>query len=99
MLGFKKQIIFSTLSAKAPFSTKLDTRVKYGAIRAHTRAMTAFCGDDDRLMGMACISLDDPALAANAKPFLCLNDACSRTLAFMRQPAQARRLVPPGAAR
>ncbi len=29
MLGFKKQVIFSTLSAKAPFSTRLDTRVKY----------------------------------------------------------------------
>ena len=69
MLGFKKQIIFSTLSAKAPFSTKLDTRVKYGAVRAHTRAMTAFCGDDDRLMGMACISLDDPALAVQELEF------------------------------
>ena len=69
MLGFKKQIIFSTLSARAPFSTKLSTRVKYGAVRAHTRAMTAFCGDDTRLMGMACISLDDPDLAVQELEF------------------------------
>jgi len=69
MLGFKKQIIFSTLSARAPFSTKLSTRVKYGAVRAHTRAMTAFCGDDKRLMGMACISLDDPDLAVQELEF------------------------------
>jgi uncharacterized protein len=69
MLGFKKQIIFSTLSARAPFSTKLSTRVKYGAVRAHTRAMTAFCGDDERLMGMACISLDDPDLAVKELEF------------------------------
>jgi predicted TIM-barrel fold metal-dependent hydrolase len=69
MLGFKKQIIFSTLSARAPFSTKLSTRVKYGAVRAHTRAMTAFCGDDERLMGMACISLDEPDLAVQELEF------------------------------
>ena len=69
MLGFKKQIIFSTLSARAPFSTKLSTRVKYGAVRAHTRAMTAFCGDDERLMGMACISLDEPDLAVQEREF------------------------------
>ena len=69
MLGFKKQIIFATLSARAPFSTKLSTRVKYGAVRAHTRAMTAFCGDDERLMGMACISLDDPDLAVQELEF------------------------------
>ena len=37
MLCFKKQIIFSTLSAKAPFSATLDTHVKYGAVRAHMR--------------------------------------------------------------
>lgn len=69
MLGFKKQIIFSTLSAKVPFSTKLDTRMKYGAVRAHTRAMAAFCGDDDRLMGMTCISLDNPTLAVKELEF------------------------------
>lgn len=69
MLGFKKQIIFATLSARAPFSTKLSTRVKYGAVRAHTRAMTAFCGDDERLMGMACISLDEPDLAVQELEF------------------------------
>lgn len=69
MLGFKKQIIFSTLSARAPCSAKLSTRIKYGAVRAHTRAMTAFCGDDERLMGMACISLEDPDLAVQELEF------------------------------
>ena len=31
--------------------------------------MTAFCGDDERLMGMACISLDDPDLAVQELEF------------------------------
>jgi predicted TIM-barrel fold metal-dependent hydrolase len=31
--------------------------------------MTAFCGADDRLMGMACISLDDPTLAVKELEF------------------------------
>lgn len=63
LLGFKKQVVFSTLSASIPFSTKLAPKALYGAARAHTRAMTDFCGTDERLMGIACIALDDPALA------------------------------------
>ena len=48
-----------------PFSpsSKLDPALRYGAARAHNRHMADFCSVDDRLMGVAVVPLDDPALA------------------------------------
>lgn len=69
LLGFQKQLVFSTLSVPIPFSTKLDNKISYGAARAHTRAMTDFCGTDSRLMGVATISLDHPELACKELDF------------------------------
>jgi predicted TIM-barrel fold metal-dependent hydrolase len=63
LLGFKKQLVFASVSEAMVFSTRLDMDVRYGAARAHNRAMHAFCADDDRFMGVAAITLDDPALA------------------------------------
>ncbi|MCR9094770.1 MAG: amidohydrolase [bacterium] len=65
LLGFKKQLVFATHSVVSPFhpSSKKSTRWKYGAARAHNRHMAAFCGDDDRLMGVGVCALDDPAAA------------------------------------
>jgi len=63
LLGFKKQLVFASVSEGLVFSQKLDMDVRYGAARAHNRAMHAFCADDDRFMGVAAITLDDPALA------------------------------------
>lgn len=62
MLGFRKQLVFATHSVATPFSpsSKLESRIRYGAARAHNRHMTAFCGHDPRLMGVAVVPLDDP---------------------------------------
>lgn len=65
MLGFKRQLVFATHSVAMPFSpsSKIDLKLRYGAARAHNRHMAAFCGGDDRLLGVAIAPLDDPALA------------------------------------
>ena len=65
MLGFARQLVFATHSVTLPFhpSSKTDPRLRYGATRAHNRHMFDFCANDERLMGVAVIPLDDPALA------------------------------------
>ena len=65
LLGFAKQLVFATHSVAMPFSpsSKLDPALRYGAARAHNRHMADFCSVDDRLMGVAVVPLDDPALA------------------------------------
>jgi predicted TIM-barrel fold metal-dependent hydrolase len=65
MLGFRKQLVFATHSVATPFSPsrKLTNDVRYGATRAHNRAMSEFCADDDRLMGVGIVPLDDPGQA------------------------------------
>ena len=65
MLGFKKQLVFPTHSLHMPFSpnSKIDDKVRYGGARAHNRHMADFCSIDDRLMGVAAIPLEKPALA------------------------------------
>jgi predicted TIM-barrel fold metal-dependent hydrolase len=65
MLGFARQLVFATHSVAFPFSasSKLDPKLRYGAARAHNRHMADFCAADDRLMGVAIVPLDEPALA------------------------------------
>jgi predicted TIM-barrel fold metal-dependent hydrolase len=65
LLGFKKQLVFATHSVAMPFSasSKLELGLRYGAARAHNRHMADFCANDARLIGVAVIPLDDPALA------------------------------------
>jgi predicted TIM-barrel fold metal-dependent hydrolase len=62
MLGFRKQLVFATHSVATPFSPsrKLGNELRYGATRAHNRAMSEFCADDDRLMGVGIVPLEDP---------------------------------------
>ena len=62
MLGFRKQLVFATHSVATPFSPsrKLSNEVRYGATRAHNRAMSEFCADDARLMGVGIVPLEDP---------------------------------------
>ncbi len=71
MLGFKKQLVFATHSVATPFSpsSKISPRLRYGATRAHNRHMIDFCAGDDRLMGVAIVPLDDPALALEELDF------------------------------
>jgi predicted TIM-barrel fold metal-dependent hydrolase len=61
LLGFEKQLVFATHSVKPIFhpSTTMTNRLRYGATRAHNRAMAEFCANDDRLMGVGVVPLND----------------------------------------
>ncbi len=58
-LGFRRQLVFSTFSA-SQYLHHEDLDVRYGGIRAHNRAMAAFCGRDSRLIAAGQASLTDP---------------------------------------
>jgi predicted TIM-barrel fold metal-dependent hydrolase len=58
-LGFSRQLVFSTFSA-SQYLHHEDPDVRYGGIRAHNRAMAAFCGRDSRLIAAGQVSLADP---------------------------------------
>ena len=62
LLGFDHQVVYSSLCA--PLFDLGDTDLRYGAYRAHNRAMAGFCGEDARLCGVALCDLDDPDRAA-----------------------------------
>lgn len=64
-LGFARQLVFATHSVALPFhgDARTDPRLRYGATRAHNRHMQEFCANDERLLAVAIIPLDDPALA------------------------------------
>ncbi len=61
LLGFKRQLVFSTFAG--PFIRSKDRDFMYAATRAHSRAMVDFCSGDERLMPVALIPLDDPDAA------------------------------------
>lgn len=61
LLGFKGQLVFPTFST-AHIASR-DDDLCYAGTRAASRAMVDFCGDDERLMGVAMISLRDPVRA------------------------------------
>ena len=63
LLGFDQQFVFSTFSAPIAFDPNSDLELRYGAARAHNRAMSDFCSADDRLVGVALPPLDDPRAA------------------------------------
>lgn len=58
-LGFNRQLVFSTFSA-SQYLHHEDLEVRYGGIRAHNRAMAAFCSVDSRLIAAGQVSLADP---------------------------------------
>lgn len=58
LLGFNRQVIFSTFCARLIFGAENDA-IAYGAAAAHNRAMAAFCGGDSRLIGVAMVPLQD----------------------------------------
>ncbi|WP_293676332.1 amidohydrolase family protein [uncultured Phenylobacterium sp.] len=61
LLGFRRQVVFSSFCARPIFEASPD--VAYAAARAHNRAMAAFCNGDRRLIGVAMVPLDDPEQA------------------------------------
>ncbi len=62
MLGFRRQVIFSSLCARLIFADP-DLDIRYGAAQAQNRAMADFVGGDDRLIGVGMVPLDDPGRA------------------------------------
>ena len=62
LLGFKRQVIFSSFSARPIFGAA-SVDLRYAAARAHNRAMAEFCSADARLIGVAMTTLDDPERA------------------------------------
>ena len=60
LLGFEKQLVFTTLSGTVVFDRRLDPELQYAATRAHNRGILAFCADDARLLPVGIIPLQDP---------------------------------------
>ncbi len=65
MLGFQRQVIFSSFCARLIFAAP-DNRGAYASAQAHNRAMAEFCRADPRLLGIAMVPLTDVALALDA---------------------------------
>jgi predicted TIM-barrel fold metal-dependent hydrolase len=62
LLGFSKQLVFSTFAA-TQFASD-DPELLYGGTRAHNRAMAEFCAADPRLVAVGFVPWDDPARTA-----------------------------------
>jgi predicted TIM-barrel fold metal-dependent hydrolase len=58
LLGFRRQVVFSSFCARLIFDADSDD-IGYGAAAAHNRAMAEFCAGDSRLMGVAMVPLQD----------------------------------------
>ena len=58
LLGFQRQIIFSSFCARLIFAAPNDD-IGYATAAAHNRAMAAFCEADSRLMGVGMVSLSN----------------------------------------
>jgi predicted TIM-barrel fold metal-dependent hydrolase len=57
LLGFEHQVVYSSLCA--PLFDIADPALRYGAYRAHNRAVAGFCAGDERLLGVGICDLDD----------------------------------------
>lgn len=62
LLGFERQVVFSSFCARLIFG-EADDRIAYAAAGAHNRAMAEFCDADPRLLGVAMVPLQDVARA------------------------------------
>jgi predicted TIM-barrel fold metal-dependent hydrolase len=62
-LGFSLQLVFSTFAA-TQFLWHSDPKVLYGGARAHNRAISSFCTNDDRMLAVGIVPLNDASLAA-----------------------------------
>ena len=61
LLGFRRQVVFSSFCATKIFTAPDD--VRYAAAAAHNRSMAEFCAGDHRLLGVALVPLDEPRQA------------------------------------
>jgi predicted TIM-barrel fold metal-dependent hydrolase len=58
LLGFPKQVVFSSFCARLIFDAA-NNDIAYGAASAHNRAIAEFCAADPRLIGVAMVPLQD----------------------------------------
>ncbi|MBA2608259.1 MAG: amidohydrolase family protein [Actinobacteria bacterium] len=65
LLGFERQLVFSTFSV-GQYESAADLDVVYGGADAHNRGIAEFCGADHRLVGVGQVPLVDPDRAAVA---------------------------------
>ena len=72
LLGFQRQLVFSTFSP-SQFLFSDDPDVRRGGLRAHNRGVADFCAADERLLAVGLVPLDDPELAAD-EVARCLDD-------------------------
>ncbi len=64
LLGFDKQLVFSTFAPTQFLDDDQD--LLYGGTRAHNRAMAEFCANDERLIAVGFVPLNDPQRAERA---------------------------------
>ena len=83
LLGFKRQVVFSSFCATKIF-TNPDPTVCRAAAAAHNRAMAEFCDGDSRLIGIAIASLDEPDSA-----LALIDEALELTLGAVWIPSRA----------
>ncbi|MFQ5697549.1 MAG: amidohydrolase family protein [Myxococcota bacterium] len=62
LLGFERQLVFSSITAGTLFGMSESATVRAG-LDAHNRAMADFCSADSRLVGVGAVVLDDVAHA------------------------------------
>jgi uncharacterized protein len=62
VLGFSSQLVFPTASLGPALAAK-DEDSMYRGVRAHNRAMGAFCSTDRRLIGVGYVPLNNPQRA------------------------------------
>ena len=62
LLGFKRQVVFSSFCSRLIFETE-PLQLRYAVAHAHNLSMAEFCAADERLVGVAIVPLDDPVLA------------------------------------
>ncbi len=62
LLGFERQVVFSSFCATKVFANA-DRVVSQATAAAHNRAMAEFCEGDARLIGVALAPLDEPQAA------------------------------------
>ena len=83
LLGFKRQVVFSSFCATKIFDAP-DIDVRYAAAGAHNRSMAEFCDADGRLIGVALVPLDEPSRALEL-----IDDALALRLGAIWIPSRA----------
>ena len=64
LLGFERQLVFSTFAAGQYISEDLE--LLYGGTRAHNRAIADFCSQDERLIPVGSVFFADPEQTTEA---------------------------------